>query len=70
MSSNKIKNKLSLISKTNGKLYHLRNLQSRARTYAVLVIGLYALQCNPITQLIEPPAEIMLKVALNTQKIK
>jgi len=41
-----------------GKLYHLRlrvdctlfcNLQSRARTYAVLVIGLYELLGNPTT---------------------
>ena len=41
-----------------GKLYHLRlrvectlfcNLQSRARTHAVLVIGLYELLGNPIT---------------------
>ena len=48
-----------------GKLYHLRlrvectffcNLQSRARTQAVLVIGLYELLCTPTTYLIEPPA--------------
>jgi hypothetical protein len=41
-----------------GKLYHLRlqvectllcNLQSRARTHAVLVIGLYGLLGNPTT---------------------
>jgi hypothetical protein len=41
---------------STGKLYHLRlrvectivcNLQSRARTHAVLVIGLYELQSNP-----------------------
>jgi hypothetical protein len=47
-----------------GKLYHLRlrvqctlscNLQSRARTHAVLVIGLYELLGNPTTLLIEPP---------------
>ena len=47
-----------------GKLYHLRlrvectifyNLQSRARTHAVLVIGLHEL-LDPTTQLIEPPA--------------
>ena len=43
-----------------GKLYHLRlrvecNLQSRARTHAVLVIGMYELLGNPTTQLIEPP---------------
>ena len=46
-----------------GKLYHLRlrfectffcNLQSLARTHAVLVIGLYEL-LDPTTQLIEPP---------------
>jgi hypothetical protein len=45
-----------------GKLYHLRlrvectlfcNLQSRARTHAVLVIGLYELLGNPTTWLIE-----------------
>ena len=48
---------------TTGRLYHLRlrvgcnlfcNLQSRARTHAVLVIGLYEL-LNPTTLLIEPP---------------
>jgi hypothetical protein len=47
-----------------GKLYHLRlwveftlfcNLESRARTHAVLVIGLYELLGNPTTYLIEPP---------------
>jgi hypothetical protein len=39
-----------------GKLYHLRvectlfcNLQSRARTHAVLVMGLYELLDNPTT---------------------
>jgi hypothetical protein len=46
-----------------GKLYHLRlrvectlfcNLQSRAPTHAVLVIGLYEL-LDPATELIEPP---------------
>ena len=31
------------------------NLQSRARTHAVLVIGLYELLGNPTTYLIEPP---------------
>jgi hypothetical protein len=43
-------------------LYHLRvectlfcNLQSRARTNAVLVIGLYELLGNPTTLLIELP---------------
>ena len=44
--------------KVTGKLYHLRlrvectlfcNLQSRARTHAVLVIGLYELLGNPTT---------------------
>ena len=43
------------------------NLQSRARTLAVLVIGLYELLGNPTTQLIEPPGphffvEIILKL--------
>jgi hypothetical protein len=47
-----------------GKLYHMRlrvectcfcNLQRRAGTHAVLVIGLYELLDNPTTQLIEPP---------------
>jgi hypothetical protein len=38
------------------------NLQSRARTHAVLVIDLYELLGNPTTELIE----ILLKVALNT----
>jgi hypothetical protein len=47
------------------------NLQSKARTHAVLVIGLYEFLGNPTTQLIEPPrpfdiAEILLKVALST----
>ena len=46
------------------KLYHLRlrvecilfcNLQSRARTHAVLVICLYELLGNPTTKLIVPP---------------
>jgi hypothetical protein len=32
----------------------LCNLQSRARTHAVLVIGLYELLGNSTTQLIEP----------------
>jgi hypothetical protein len=44
--------------KATGKLYHLRlrvectlvcNLQSRVRTHAVLVIGLYELLGNPTT---------------------
>jgi len=48
-----------------GKLYHLRlrvectlfcNLQSRARTHAVFVIGLYELLGNATTGLVEPPA--------------
>ena len=34
------------------------NLQSRARTHAVLVIGLYELLGNPTTQLIEPPLRV------------
>ena len=46
------------------KHYHFRlrvewtlfcNIQSRVRTHAVLVIGLYELLGNPTTQLIEPP---------------
>jgi hypothetical protein len=54
-----------------GKLYHLRlrvectlfcNLQSRARTHAVLVIGLYELLGNPTTYLIEPPGSLELTV--------
>ena len=35
------------------------NLQSRARTHAVLVISLYELLGNPTTQLIEPPRPSM-----------
>ena len=31
------------------------NLQSRARTHAILAIGLYELLANPTTLLIEPP---------------
>jgi hypothetical protein len=67
-----------LKGQVTGKLYHLRlrvectrfcNLQSRARTHAVLVIGLFELLGNPTTQLIEPPAEILLKVALNIKII-
>ena len=47
-----------------GKLYHLRlrvectlfcNLQSWARTHAILVIGLYELLGNVTTKLIESP---------------
>ena len=34
------------------------NLQSRARTHAVLVIGLYELLGNPTTYLIEPPGPL------------
>ena len=50
-----------------GKLYHLRlqvectifcNLQSRARTHAVLVIGWYELLGNPTTSLIESPGSL------------
>jgi hypothetical protein len=50
-----------------GKRYHLRlqvectlfcNIQSRARTHAVLVIGLHELLDNPTTQLIEPPGPL------------
>jgi hypothetical protein len=35
-------------------VYPFCNLQSRARTHAVLVIGLYELLGNPTTYLIEP----------------
>jgi hypothetical protein len=34
------------------------NLQSQARTHAVLVIGLYELLGNPTTELIEPPGPL------------
>ena len=34
------------------------NLQSRARTHAVLMIGLYELLGNPTTYLIEPPGPL------------
>jgi len=34
------------------------NLQSRARTQAVLVIGLYELLGNPTTYIIEPPGPL------------
>ena len=56
-----------------GKLYHLRlrvectifcNLQSRARTHAVLVIGLYELLGNPTTYLIQPPGPSVSKLSL------
>jgi hypothetical protein len=48
-------------------VYHLRmrvectffcNLQSRARTHAILMIGLYELLGNPTTYLIEPPGPL------------
>jgi hypothetical protein len=54
-----------------GKLDHLRllvectlfyNLQSRARTHVVLVIGLYELLGNPTTLLIEPPGPSVFKI--------
>jgi hypothetical protein len=54
------------------QLYHLRlrlqctflcNLQSRARTHAVLVIGLYELLSNPTTKHIEPPGPCEIKFA-------
>ena len=53
-----------------GKLYHLPlrveytlfcNLQSQARTHAVLVIGLYELLGNSITKLIQPPGPFVKK---------
>jgi hypothetical protein len=37
------------------RVHLLCNLQSRARTHAVLVMGLYELLGNPTTSLIEPP---------------
>jgi hypothetical protein len=40
------------------------NLQSRARTHTVLVIGLYELLGNPTTYLIEPPGPLTLFVLL------
>jgi hypothetical protein len=48
------------MGKQTGKLYQSNapffcNLQSRARTHAVLVIGLFELLGNPTTKLIEPP---------------
>jgi hypothetical protein len=48
-----------------GKLYHLRNLQSRARTHAVLVIGTSASSTTKTGR--HDIAEILLKVALNTK---
>ena len=36
------------------------NLQSRAQTHAILVIGLYELLGNPTIQLIEPPGTLIL----------
>ena len=56
---------------STGKLYHLRlrvectlfcNLQSRARTHTVLVIGLYELLGNPTTQIIEPPGPCIFQI--------
>ena len=44
------------------------NLQSRARTHTVLVIGLYELLGNPTTQLIEPPGPLIeFEIALDYQ---
>ena len=47
------------ITRTWGERYSLEglwcNLQSQARTHAVLMIGFYELLGNPSTQLIEPP---------------
>jgi hypothetical protein len=47
------------MGKQTGKLYQSNapffcNLQSRARTHAVLVIGLFELLGNPTTKLIKP----------------
>jgi hypothetical protein len=38
-----------------GRVHPFCNLQSRARTHVVLVIGLYELLGSPTTELIEPP---------------
>jgi hypothetical protein len=46
---------LSLVATSRVHLF--RNLQSRARTHAVLVIGLYVL-LDPTTYLIEPPGSL------------
>ena len=40
---------------TVSRVHPFCNLQTRARTHAVLVIGLYELLGNPTTYLIEPP---------------
>ena len=57
-----------------GKLYHLQlrvdcilfcNLQSRARSHVVLVIGLYELLGNPTIQLIEAPGPYNFNIPYN-----
>jgi hypothetical protein len=40
------------------RVHPFYNLQNRARTHAVLVMGLYELLGNPTTQLIEPPGPL------------
>jgi hypothetical protein len=46
-------------------LHPFCNLQSRARTHAVLVIGLYELIGNPTTYLIEP---LVKETSYNTEQ--
>jgi hypothetical protein len=46
---------LNFITFAASRVHPFCNLQSRARTHAVLVIGLYELLGNPIIQLIELP---------------
>ncbi len=44
------------------RVHPFSNLQSRAQTHAVLVIGLYELLGNPTTYLIEPLGHSVLHV--------
>jgi hypothetical protein len=52
-------NWLTLSLAAASRVHPSRNLQSRARTHAVLVIALYELLGNPTTQLIESPGPLL-----------
>ena len=53
-------NWLTLSLAAASRVHPFCNLQSRERTHAVLVIGLYELLGNPATELIEPPGTFIL----------
>ena len=50
---------VSFITAVASRVHFFCNLQSRARTHVVLVIGLHELLDNPTTQLIEPPGSLL-----------